>query len=517
MIVLVGFMGAGKSSVGARLADRLGKAFIDTDSELERSAGASIAEIFDRVGERGFRELERSVIEAALQRTDGIASLGGGALGDPATRAALEWADVVFLDVSFAEAMRRIGDDDDRPMLRNTDPKALYDERREMYVSAADVTVTTDGRDIEEIVEELAGRFGGTARDTRVRVETEHPYDVLIGDGLLERFTELVPVPDMAHRAALITHPVLRSYAEKVADSLTSIDTTILEAPEGESSKQLLHAAALYDGLAGAGLRRGDVVVGVGGGVICDLAGFVASTYHRGLAVVHVPTSLLAQVDAAIGGKTAVNLDAGKNLVGTFHQPIAVICDVGTLRTLPEDEFRSGMAEVVKAGLVGDPGLVELLEERADAIMQRDPDTLRAVIVRCVALKASVVAADEREHGLRAILNYGHTFGHALEHTTRGLRHGEAISLGMMAAAYTAHELDLVDKATVETHKRVLSRFGLPVTAEMTLEELEPLMIQDKKSGDVPRFVLLKGVGVPVHGVEVSREVLESALKRMDV
>lgn len=516
MIVLVGFMGAGKTTIGARLADRLGKPFIDTDAEIERAAGASIAEIFATRGERGFREIERSSIEAVLKRRDAIVSLGGGALGDPATRAALEWAEVVFLDVSFSEAMRRVGSTVDRPMLQNADPKALFDERRAVFVSTAGITVATDGRVVEEIVEELASLFGGSPTEARVRVETEPPYDVVVGEGLLERFGDLIAVPDTAGRAVLVTHPRLRAYAETVARSLTNIDATILEVPEGETTKQLSRAGALYDGFTESGLRRGDIVVSVGGGVVCDLAGFVASTYHRGLAIAHAPTSLLAQMDAAIGGKTALNLDAGKNLIGTFHQPIAVICDVGTLGTLPDAEFRSGLAEVVKAGLIGDPGLLELLETRTEEINRRDPNVLRAVILRCVALKASVVAADERESGLRAILNYGHTFGHALELTSRGLRHGEAISLGMMAAAYAARELDLIDEGVVELHRNVLVRFGLPVAASVTLEELEPFMMQDKKADDTPRFVLLKGVGVPVHGVEVPRDLLENALKRMD-
>lgn len=516
MIVLVGFMGAGKTTVGARLADRLGKPFMDTDAEIERSAGASIAEIFATRGEGAFRELERDSIEAALRRPDGVVSLGGGALGDPATRAALEWMDVVFLDVSFSEAMRRVGAANDRPMLKDADPKALYDERQRAFASAADITVATDDREIEDIVDELADHFERSFTDARVRVETDPPYDVIVGSGLLENLRQLVPFPESAGRAVVVTHPRVRSYAEEIARSLKVNDVAILEVPEGETSKQLAGAGDLYDGMAGAGIRRGDVVVAVGGGVICDLAGFVASTYHRGIAVAHVPTTLLAQVDAAIGGKTALNLAVGKNLVGTFHQPIGVLCDVQTLGTLPAEEFRSGIAEAVKTGFIGDPGLLDLLETRAEGIIERDAEALCALVLRCVAVKASVVAADEKEQGIRAILNYGHTFGHALEHTTRGLRHGEAISLGMMAAAYTARELDLVDEEVVEVHRRVLTRFGLPVSASVTLDELEPLMMQDKKTGETPRFVLLKGIGVPIHGVEVPREVLVNALKRMD-
>lgn len=515
MIVLIGFMGAGKTTVGSLLADRLGRPFIDTDWEVERLAGMSIAQLFSERGEAAFREIERQVVGAALERDDAVVSLGGGALGDPATRAALEWADVVQLEVSFGEALRRLGDGDDRPLLHSGDVKALFDERGALYSSAAQMAVATDERSPDEIAAQIAEHFE-RADESRVRVATEPGYDVVIGDGILDRFPGLIPVPPNVRRVAIVTHPEVRTYAELVAAALQPGEITIIDVPSGESSKNLAVAAGVFESLAAAGLHRSDALVGVGGGVVSDLAGFIASTYHRGIAVAHVPTTLLGQVDAAIGGKTAVDLPSGKNLVGTFHQPFGVLCDIATLDTLPEPEFRSGLAEVVKAGFIADTQLLEILEARAEDILAREHVVLRMIIVRAIAMKAAVVAADEKEAGARAVLNYGHTVGHALEHSTGTLRHGEAIALGMVAAAYIAQDLGFIEEDLVARHLNLLTRLGLPVKFSTSLDALEPAINQDKKADIRPRFVLLKAAGVPVTGLDVPRDALERALKRMD-
>ena len=513
MIVLIGFMGAGKTTVGSLLADRLGTPFVDTDREIERVAGARVAEIFSTQGEAAFRELERDVVAATLERKDAVIALGGGALGDPASRAALEWADVVLLDVSFGEAMRRVGQDASRPLLQG-DAKALYDERQATYRRAARISIDTDGRGPDEIVDEIAARLGGAPAEARVEVKTSPPYGVTIGAGLLQRFAELIPGP-APERVAIVTHPGLRSYAELVAESFRETPMSMHEVPAGERSKSLSTAAELYDAFAKENLHRSDLVVGVGGGVICDLTGFVASTFHRGVAVAYAPTSLLAQVDAAIGGKTAVDLEAGKNLVGTFHQPLAVLCDIETLGTLPDEEFVNGLAEVAKYGFIADPGLLDVLSSRVAAVRDRDPTTVRSLIVRSVALKAAVVTADEKESGLRAILNYGHTLGHAFEHLS-AIRHGEAISLGMMAAAYLGHELGFLEEDAVGRHRTILEGLGLPVAVNVGLDEIEGTLLQDKKARTTPRFVVLKALGIPVTGIEVPRDVLERALKRLE-
>jgi 3-dehydroquinate synthase len=260
-------------------------------------------------------------------------------------------------------------------------------------------------------------------------------------------------------------------------------------------------------------------VVAVGGGVITDLSGFVASTFNRGMPVVHVPTTLLAQVDAAIGGKTGVNLPQGKNLVSTFHQPRLVVCDVGVLESLPVAELRAGMAEVAKYGFISDPELLEILESKAGDLLDGEPHLLADVVARSVEIKAGVVSADELERGGRAVLNYGHTFAHAIEHAAgyEGIRHGEAVALGMMAAAHLARGLDRIDDAVVAAHRRVLQSLELPVTASLDYDTLHEAWLRDKKYEGGVRFVLLGDLGRAEPGITAPREAVEEALKRLSV
>ncbi|MDQ3983090.1 MAG: 3-dehydroquinate synthase, partial [Actinomycetota bacterium] len=319
----------------------------------------------------------------------------------------------------------------------------------------------------------------------------------------------------------VVTHPELEERAAEALASLSAagLKTHTLTVAAGEASKSVAVGAGLLGELARLGAHRHDLVVGFGGGVVTDLAGFVASTFNRGVPVVHVPTTLLAQVDAAIGGKTAVNLPEGKNLVGTFHQPRAVVCDVEVLRTLPREELVAGLAEVVKYGTIADPTLLDLVVARSDEVLDRDPGVLTEVVTRSAAIKAAVVALDETEAGARAHLNYGHTFGHAIEHVSaRGgapSRHGEAVALGMMAAAFAAHQLGRIDDAAVAAHRRALEAAGLPVSATYELGDLEDAWQHDKKYRRGVRFVLLNGLGRPEAGVEIDRNTLQMALRRL--
>lgn len=517
VIVLVGFMGAGKSTVGRLLAGHLGVPFVDTDLDIERRAGISIPTIFATSGEATFRALEREAVGDALGRGDAVVAVGGGALGDPVTRAALEWTNVLYLEVSFMEAMRRIGGAGaERPLLAR-DPKALFDERRATYASAADVTIDTDGRTPDEIARAIAGRFGASTTNPQIVVGTDPPYTVTVGTHLLDRVATLATAP-VARRVGIITHPEIAVIAKEVAASYSAagLEVSVFEIPSGEAVKSLGSAGAVLSSLARVGLERNDLVVGVGGGVVCDLSGFIASTYHRGIRCAYVPTTLLAQVDASIGGKTAVDLPEGKNLVGTFHQPIAVVCDVATLASLSDEEFVSGLAEVVKYGFIQDPTLLELVENHTDKLRARDASILEEVVRRCVGIKAAIVAVDERDAGPRAVLNYGHTIGHALEAARSGaLRHGEAVALGMVAAALCALEMGYSDDQLVARHRSVLERFGLPARIDTTLTEIEPYLLRDKKASGGPRFVVLREVGRAEYGVEVPRDVIVRALERL--
>ncbi|MBA2272491.1 MAG: 3-dehydroquinate synthase [Actinobacteria bacterium] len=536
MIVLVGFMGAGKSTVGRLFAEAVRLPFTDSDEMVAERAGLSISEIFSGSGEGLFRILERDAILEALDRGEGVLALGGGALADPGTRAALTGHTAVYLKASLRDAMARVGTDLDRPMLA-MDPEGLYRDRTHLYEAVADRTIDTDILTPEEVVERLIDLVVidlAKAEVHRVVVDTAGGrYEVQVGRGLKDDLAARLPELPGAEKAFVVTHPNLAALAEGPLRSLdeAGFEADVAFVPEGEASKSLDVAGALYDWLARSHAHRADLLVGVGGGVVCDLTGFVASTYARGLPVALVPTSLLAQVDAGVGGKTGVNLPHGKNLVGTFHQPCAVVCDVDVLAGLPVAELRSGMAEVAKYGFIAEPGLLPLLEENARSILAGDPDLLLAIVGRSVEIKANIVAADEREQGVRAHLNYGHTFAHAIEQVAGlgvdgdedarraapppGVRHGEAVALGMMSAAYLSAELGRLDAGAVETHRRVLDAVGLPVKASLGVDELEPAWQLDKKYRQGVRFVLLNEIGVPEAGVEAPREAVARALERM--
>lgn len=524
MIVLVGFMGSGKSAVGKAVAKKTGLPFADTDALIEAREGKPVAEVIETQGERYFRAVERDVVLQVLGGPAAVVSLGGGAVGDPAVAAALEWTTVVYLQTSFHEVWRRIGSDPSRPLMVSGDPRALYEARLPYYEGVATVTVDTDGRTPDDVAAEVARivtRASGTqAEHRRVVVPLgDRSYDVLIGDGLVDRIGAHLPALPDAEKAFVVSHPDLRRYAERVASSLrdSGLEVHGLDVPEGEGSKDMAVARRLLESLAESQAHRADVVVAVGGGVVGDLAGFVASVYARGMPVVQVPTSLLAQVDAAVGGKTGVNLPGGKNLVGSFHQPRLVLCDISTLATLPAEELRSGLAEVVKYGLIAEPELLDTIAKRTDEIMAATPAILEELVARSVWIKAGIVGADETESGGRARLNYGHTFAHALEAATGfgHLRHGAAVAIGMMAAAHLAEVIGWLSAEDVALHRRTLEAVGLPTEARIAYDELEPGWLRDKKYRGGVRFVLLSKIGEAVTGVSVERSQLEAALSKL--
>ena len=517
MIVLIGFMAAGKSTVGSRLAERLGLPFVDVDEVLAAEAGVPIAAIFATSGESSFRARERAVSARVLEGPEAVVALGGGAVTDPATRARLAecGAVVAHLDVTLEEALRRAPDDGTRPLLAG-DTEALYRRRRDVYFRCADVTLDTTGISPEV----AAGLLDEVTRRGAPVVRTRGgSYPILVGDGLVDHVAAFVPRARAAEQALVVTHTGLVDAASGAIASLedAGLPVHVVEVPEGEASKSLDSAARLYDEFARLAARRHDLVVAFGGGVISDLGGFVASTFNRGMPLVTVPTTLLGQVDAAIGGKTGINLARGKNLVGTFHQPVLVLCDVSLLRTLGDEEFRSGLAEVIKYGFIADPEILEVVEARAPDLWARDPDALKQIVGLSAAIKARVVSGDERETGERAILNYGHTFGHAIEQS-RGygdVRHGEAIAVGMMAAAHLARRLGRIDDDAVARHRRVLESVGLPVTATLERSGLEAAWLRDKKFRAGVRFVLLAEIGRAETGVAVSPEDLDWVLERL--
>ena len=366
-------------------------------------------------------------------------------------------------------------------------------------------------------------RDGPAAAPRTVRVDTTHGgYPVLIGTGLLDRLDELLPPFPGAEAAAVVASPPLAEVARRVGRAVARRGLAVhhLEVPAGEAAKRLEVVAGLYQGLAAVPTRRADPVLAVGGGATTDVAGFVAATWLRGVPLVNLPTTVLGMVDAAVGGKTGVDLAEGKNLVGAFHQPVAVAADLDTLAGLPAAEVRSGLAEVAKAGLAGDPALAEALRRSAGPAVAADPDALAPLVEGAVRVKAAVVAADEREDAAdgrvgRLILNYGHTLGHALERLAgyRGLRHGEAVALGMVFAARVAEAVGLARPGLAAGHVELLAALGLPVGgARLDPDQVLAAMATDKKHRGGLRLVLLRAPGQPEVVTAPDRQVLVAAI-----
>ena len=350
----------------------------------------------------------------------------------------------------------------------------------------------------------------------------ERAYSIFIAPGLLSRLGAECVRSKLGHRCAVITdRKVGPLYADTALESLRAagFEPVLITVPAGEKAKSLAVVQICYDALARHRLERKSFVVALGGGVVGDLAGFVAATYLRGIPFVQVPTTLLAQVDSSVGGKVGVNLTAGKNLVGAFYQPRFVLCDLDTLRTLPPREFRAGLAEVIKYGIIYDAPLFRRLERCLDRLAAQEPAELGAVVARCCAIKADVVGQDETESGLRAILNFGHTIGHAIEAITRygTYLHGEAISIGQVAAARLSEQLLGLPSSDVKRIQALFVRAGLPVAIRLSTARLNQLlgaMLLDKKvSGGEIKFVLAEKIGRVRWGQQVPKTMIDEILQ----
>ena len=345
-------------------------------------------------------------------------------------------------------------------------------------------------------------------------------YDVLVGFGLLG---ELPGLLGPGVERVLVIHPrSLRNTGEALCDGLGAqgFSAFIAEVPDGEEAKSEKVAASLWGVLGQYGLTRSDAIVGVGGGTVTDLAGFVAATWLRGVAVVQVPTSMLAMVDAAVGGKTGINTAEGKNLVGAFHPPAGVVCDLAMLETLPPAEWVSGMAEVIKCGFIADPVILDLVEAHPQGVIRWHGPVIRELIERSILVKAKVVTEDLKESSLREILNYGHTFGHAIEQVeSYSWRHGAAVSVGMVYAAELARLAGRLDDVVVDRHRSVLSGVGLPTSYRGDRwPELHAVMKRDKKSrGSLLRFVVLDALAEPGRLEGVEESMLQAAYARISL
>ncbi len=514
-IVLVGLMGAGKTSIGRRVAARLGMPFRDADAEIELAAGCSIPELFRRYGERDFRGGERRVIRRLLAADPLVLATGGGAFMDAETRAAIRAEGVsVWLRCKLPTLMRRVASRNNRPLLQNGDPAEILGrlmEQRHPVYAEADIVVDCGDESPEFTTCKVLQALHDWRPPRRLAVALETAaYDVVVGDGLLARAGALLAPVIPQKRVVVVTDATVAAlHLPTLLEGLaqTGITAQQIVVPPGEASKSMASYARVVDALLDAGVERRTTVIALGGGVVGDLAGFAAATTLRGLPFVQVPTTLLAQVDSSVGGKTGINTSHGKNLVGAFHQPRLVLADTGTLGTLNGRELRAGYAEVVKAGLIGDAAFFDWCEEHGAALTAGDRDVQGEAILRACAFKAAVVGDDEREERPadgRALLNLGHTFGHALEAEVGyggALLHGEAVAVGLGLAFRLSAQLGLCAPGDATRVAEHLNAVGLPsepgmLNRRFSASRLIANMRRDKKMRDgALHFVLARGIG----------------------
>jgi len=523
-------MGTGKSRAGRQVAQRLGRPFVDMDAEIEARAGKPIPRIFAEEGEAAFRRLEAELCRELAARRGLVIATGGGALVDPANRAAMmQGGTAICLTCDPGQIVARLaaGGGADRPLLAVADPRAEVDRllaaRRPAY-EAIPWQVDTTGLSVDEVAERLARFAQAVTLPVRPGSVADDAYPIHVGPGLLGSLGSALRAAGVAAgtRLAIVSNPVVeplygaRTRASLEAAGLTTLTSTI---PDGEAHKTLATVASLYDQFLAGGLDRSSLVLSLGGGVTGDLAGFAAATFMRGLPFAQVPTSLLAMVDASVGGKTGADLPQGKNLVGAFKQPRLVLVDPELLATPPLAEFRSGMAELLQHGILGDPDLFAQLESPPSA----DPTGLPApILARALQVKIDVVEADPFEQGRRAVLNLGHTTGHALEQISGyRLRHGEAVAIGLVAAARIAAALGRADVALAGRIEAALTAWGLPTRIPagepgqpFTVGAIWAAMAHDKKRrGRAQRWVLPQALGRVEIAADVPPEVVKSVLR----
>lgn len=531
-VILVGMMGSGKTTAGKLLAKQMGKTFIDSDEEIQRRTGVTITHIFDVEGEAGFRIRESAVIEDLVQRANIVLATGGGAILCESNRALLKQNGVVvYLKSGVYDLWQRTRHDQNRPLLKTADPRKklqeIFEVRDPLYVGMADIVMHTGRQSVHVLLQKLKQRLEELNKPSHSieKLQTltvgleERSYPIHIGSGLLD-VAELLMHHLPKKRAIVVSNTTVAPlYLERLTNSLASIgvkvESVVLD--DGERYKNNESLQKIYDSLLASRSERTTPLIALGGGVIGDMTGYAAATYLRGVPFIQIPTTLLSQVDSSVGGKTGINHPLGKNMIGAFYQPQVVVADVSTLSTLPENELKAGIAEVIKYGLIRDLPFLEWLELNMESLVRRDLEMLQYAIARSCENKAEVVEIDERESGERALLNLGHTFGHAIEN---GMGygvwlHGEAVAAGTVMATVLSQRMGWLDEQDVARVRSLLLRAGLPIVGpKMGVSKYMQLMGLDKKVEDGKvRFVLLRSLGRAVLTSEVPASLLEQSIE----
>jgi shikimate kinase/3-dehydroquinate synthase len=503
-IFLYGPSGSGKSTVGKTLAQQMGLSFVDMDALIEEQAGMPIPQIMSEQGEPAFRDKESAALKQVVESETSLVALGGGALLREQNRALAESAGmVVFLQASVDTLVARLSADYSRPLLAGDIRERLSGllERRKEHYASFPVRFDSDALTPAQIAWQIQVALG------RFHISGMGPaYDALVQPGGLDHVGKFLRERNLNGPLAIVTESSVGPlYAERTAKSLrdAGYETTIITFPAGEANKTLESIQHIWSGFLQGGLDRKSTVVALGGGVTGDMAGFAASTFMRGIPWVGVPTSLLSMVDASLGGKTGIDLPEGKNLVGAFHPPSLVLADPDLLTSLPDAELRSGLAEVVKHGIISDPGLFALCAAGYESVKKN----LAGIVGRAMAVKVAVIEADPYERGIRASLNLGHTVGHAVELVSEfKLRHGEAIAIGTVVEARLAERLGLAESGLSEEIAVAFADLGLPTQIPPGLPRdaiLQAMKVDKKKAAGVVKFALPVKIGEVKVGVAV--------------
>ncbi|HWZ48233.1 MAG TPA: bifunctional shikimate kinase/3-dehydroquinate synthase AroKB [Herbaspirillum sp.] len=559
-IFLVGLMGSGKTTIGRALAKKLNMRFVDSDHEIESRTGASIPVIFEVEGEASFRQREADVIRVLTALDNIVLATGGGAVLLPENRAFLKSrGTVIYLRTGITQILQRTGKDKNRPLLQTPDPRKRLEEmsrqREPLYREVAHVVIETGRPNLQYLVHAILSQLNAQAAPKEALIKSrqeslqnvsasatqsvdahaidsaaapaatnfsldhmtlptasitlqvdlgERSYPIVIGRDLLQD-ADLMAQHIAGKRVVIITNTVVAPlYLDTVASTLQRAGKQVssIVLPDGEEEKNWASLMLIFDALLREKADRHTTLIALGGGVIGDLTGFAAASYMRGIPFVQIPTTLLAQVDSSVGGKTGINHPLGKNMIGAFYQPQAVIADTATLQTLPARELSAGLAEVIKYGPIIDTAFFDWIESNIGKLCANDSATMAYAIRRSCEIKALVVQQDERESGLRAILNFGHTFGHAIE---SGLGygqwlHGEAVACGMVMAADLSQRLGYIDAPTRERITAVIAAAGLPVVAPDlgAARWLELMQVDKKNEGGEIKFILIKPLGTSI-------------------
>ncbi|UJP06460.1 MAG: 3-dehydroquinate synthase [Nitrosomonas sp.] len=538
-IILIGMMGAGKTTIGKALANCLDKEFVDSDHEIQKRTGVKIPVIFEIEGEAGFRKRESEALAELTTKRNIVLATGGGAVLSPENRQLLRQGGVVvYLRASIGDLYRRTRHDKNRPLLQThnlyTRLNELHTQRDALYRETAHVIIDSGKQGVRFLVEKLiqqliASNIQQITPDSRhypmktITVDfTTSPdkrsYPIHIGHGILQRI-DLIASCLPQNRVAIVSNTTIAPlYLDKLRTALAEKNVTSIPIvlPDGEAYKNWETLKLIFDALLKNHCERKTAILALGGGVVGDLTGFAAATYLRGVPFIQIPTTLLAQVDSSVGGKTGINHPLGKNMIGAFYQPRMVLTDSATLNTLPDRELRAGIAEIIKYGLIRDPAFFDWLEQNMHRLLARDPITLNEAIQRSCENKAEIVASDEKEKGVRALLNLGHTFGHAIEN---GMGygvwlHGEAVAAGTVLAAELSHRMKLIGETEIHRIRKIFIQADLPVTApRMPVEKYLQLMTLDKKveAGKI-RFIVLNRIGEAVMRSDIASDILHDTL-----